>query len=478
MARQTSTASKWTVEQKRAELWRRGVLAPWILHDGQKKMYEAVQSSTSQKFVINSSRRLGKSFMLCLIALETAIQKPSSQIKFAAPNQKAARKIITPLMKQILETCPRELRPKFKLHDGLWEFRNGSEIHVAGSEQGQIDSLRGQACDLALLDEAAFMNDLEYVVESVIAPQTLTRPDSRIILASTPPVSPDHAFVRKYMANAMAQGSYARFTIYDNPMLTTEKIEEYMFEAGGENSTTWRREYLAEVVTETDFALFPEASNDDIMAGVVTEIRRPDFYIPFTAIDLGYLDNTGVVFGYYHFPSAKAVIEDELLMEKKTSAYIVEKTLEKERELWGEQRARGRVVDGNALAIADLNETHRFNCRVPDKSDLAANVNRVRMDLMNQKLIVDPKCTNLIAQLKFSTWDKNRTKFSRSSDGGHWDLVAATIYWAKHLDRHTNPMPADYGYSAFEDWGYPRQHTNSLGNTLKDLFPVRRRKGR
>jgi len=452
------------------ELWRRGILAPWKLHEGQKKMYQAIEESDAKKFVINSSRRLGKSWMLCVIALEQGYKVPHSQIKFAAPNQKMARKIVFPLFKQILENCPKHLRPKFKLHDGVYEFANGSEIHIAGSEMNQIDSLRGQACDLALLDEAGFMTDLEYVIESVLVPQTLTRKDARLILASTPPVSPDHPFVSRYIKNAMAQEAYAKFTIYDNPMLTPEQIELYMEEAGGADSTTWRREYLADIVTEKTNALFPEAT-DEAMEDIVLEIQRPDQFIPLTVIDLGYVDYTGILFGYYHFPAGKVVIEDELLMNRTTSAEIVQQVYDKEKELWGDRKPFTRVVDAQALAIADLNSMYRFNCRAPAKSDLEANVNRVRMDVGQQNMIISPKCTNLIAQLKYATGDNNRRSFSRNSSGGHWDLAAAMVYFAKHIDRRTNPFPPGYGYDPHTTWGIPTKHPDTAMEKMRQMFP-------
>lgn len=438
-------------------------------------MYEALQQSTAKKFVINSSRRLGKSYMLALIALEQALQKPGSQIKFAAPNQKMAKKIIHPLLKQIMENCPKALKPRFRVHEGMYEFPNGSEIHVAGTEMGQIDNLRGQACDLALIDEAGFVSDLEYVVESVLMPQTLTRPNARMILASTPPISPDHDFVQVYMKQAMEEGSYARFTIYDNPLLSEEQIETYKKNSGGEDSTTWRREYLAEIVTETDNAILPEATNDEMWDEILGEPEKPPFFNPITVIDLGYVDYTGILFGYYDFRRAKIVIQDEILVNRSTSADIIKLVREKERELWGDIKITNRVVDGNAMQIADMNETHKFTCRTPQKSDLEANVNRVRMDLNERRFVISPKCVSLQSQMKYAIWDSNRSKFSRSANGGHWDLVAALMYLCKHIDRTTNPYPPDYGYSYYNDFGFSRQRRADLQNKFAPMFPVRTR---
>lgn len=457
------------------ELWRRGIIGAWKFHPTQKIMFETYLASTSKKFVLNCSRRLGKTFFLCTIAIETAMNKPGSQIKFVAPSQKMVRKIITPIFKDILSDCPKDLRPRYTVADGEYEFPNGSVISIAGTEQGQIDNLRGQACDLALVDEAGFCQDLKNVIDDVIMPQTLGRPHARMIIASTPPLSPDHYFVE--LANvAMATSAYAKFTIYDNPRLTPKEIEDYKQEAGGENSTTWRREYLAEFVVDKDSAIFPEAT-DDLITELVYEHPRPMFFSPFTAIDLGYIDNTGILFGYYDFAAGKIVIEDEILVNKNTSDSIVKLTLEREKQLWGEKLVKNRVIDGNSMQIADFNETHRFSCRLPEKSDLTANVNRVRIDLNDRRILIHPRCKALIAQIQYATWDKAKTKFSRGSDQGHWDLVAALIYLVKHIDRVSNPIPAGHGYSIYDHYGFATKHKNDRMSNIKNmLLPFRRSK--
>ncbi len=473
MSKPKADLTKASIQQKRAEMWRRGVLVPWLAHPAQQQMAAGIVASANKKYVINSARRLGKSYLLCLLALEHAIKNPNAQIKYAAETQRSVKKIILPLMRQIMETCPRELRPRFSSPDGVYEFSNGSEIHIAGAALDQADSLRGTACDLAIVDEAGFIDALEYLIDSVLLPQTLGRPNSRIILASTPSKTPDHPFVRKYMAQAMAENAYSKFTIYDNPRITPEEIAEMMKEAGGENSTTWRREYLAEIVTETENAIFPEATAEGFLDSQVYDLPRPPFFVPFVAIDLGYVDFTGAVFGYYNFKANKIVIEDELLFNRSTSESIVKQVLSKEAELWGKVKPRVRVVDGPALVIADLNETHKFGCKYPDKTDLTASVNRVRMDLGASVFAIHPRCTNLIAQIRFAVWDSSRSKFARSS-AGHFDLAAALLYFCRHLDRSTNPFPADYGFDHFNDFGFPRRHKNNAVDALKAMFPFRR----
>jgi hypothetical protein len=474
----TKKATKFSKQDKIDELWRRGVLTPWLGHAVQQRMAAAIAASPSKKYVINSARRLGKSFLLCMLAIERALQQPNAQIKYACDTQRAAKRIVVPLFRQILETCPKVLRPKFKSHDLVYEFPNGSQIAIAGVTLDQADSLRGTSCDLAIIDEAGFIESeqLSYLVESILMPQMLTRPNSRLIMASTPPKTPDHSFVQKYMQQAMHDNAYSRFQIYDNPLLTPEIIEEFKREAGGEDSTTWRREYLAEVVTETENAIFPEATVEGVLDKLIVDVPRPSHFIPITVVDLGYIDFTGILFGYFHFGLGKIVIEDEILVNKATSAEIVGLIKAKEKELWGTITPRLRVVDGPALVVADLNQTHRFNCRPPDKSDLTANVNRVRIDLAQERLLVHPRCTKLVTQMRYAVWDKTRTTFARTSSGGHSDLVAALIYLAKHIDRQTNPVPAGWGFDAFNDWGFPRTRKNTAAEQFRALFPFTRQK--
>ena len=467
----TSSIPPLSNRQKVDELWRRGILL-WLLHAAQVSAYNAFKTSTARTFVLNTARRFGKTFLLCVIALEKAIQTPGADVKLVTMSQKATRKIVEPLFREILKTCPKDIRPKYFVHDGLFRFNNGSLIHCCGTEMGQIDNLRGQACDLALVDEAGFVSELEYVVDSVLMPQFVGRPGARLIMASTPPVAPDHPFVSRYMKDAINDNAYLHRTIYDNPRLTEADIEEAKKAAGGEGTIAWRREYLAEIVTERDSAVFPEAT-PDVMTEMIGTVERPPFFLPIVVLDLGYLDNTGMLFGYYHFTRNKIVIEDEILVNKRNSAELVAMARAKEKELWGDHGRISRIVEANAMTVADINEIHKFNCRAPDKADFVANVNRLRMDIAARMFIFSPKCVQTVQQVMFSTWDRNRKTFARTANRGHYDLAAAMIYLSKHVDRSTNPIPPGYGLNPFTTFNVPTKHHNALSERVKSMFARR-----
>ena len=191
------------ISQKQAIriLWKKGILK-WKLHDLQKKIYEEFHEGNDYITTLLISRQTGKSFMMLILAIETCLQKPNAIVKYACPKQKMVKTILKPIMRQILEDCPIELKPEYKENDKLYVFPNGSEIQMAGTDNQNYDNIRGGKCDLWIVDEAGFCDDLDKVVYSVLQPTTLTT-DGRGILASTPdPDVPEHPFIKEFVEPA------------------------------------------------------------------------------------------------------------------------------------------------------------------------------------------------------------------------------------------------------------------------------------
>jgi len=51
----------------------------------------------------------------------------------------------------------------------------------------------------------------------------------------------------------------------------------------------------------------------------------------------------------------------------------------------------------------------------------------------------------LIFHLKNATWNKNKTDYERSLDGGHYDLIDALAYLIRNIAYTRNPYPKGYG---------------------------------
>jgi hypothetical protein len=446
-------------EKAIAELFAAGIVN-WKLKPEQRKMYDKLYATDSNIFVINCSRRLGKSFFLCLVADEYARQNPDSSIKYAAPSKRQVRQIIRPLFTKILRGCPQELKPWWDTMDSCYIYPNGAKISIVGCDKNNIESLRGEESDLGIIDEAGIIQeDLHYIVKDIIMPQTLTvtskHPLARkIILASTPPTTPAHAFV-SYVSEAQCSGkdNYVHMTIYDNSLINRPKILEYARDAGclvkdGEivrMSTTFRREYMAEIVTEEAYAILPEF-NQDTADELCKVVDRPPYFDAYVAMDIGLVDLTVVLFGYWDFARAKLIIEDEVVLNYRdglNTKLLVEAIKSKEQELWQHRPPYLRIMDDNHIMCQDLSMLHNLNFIVTDKDNKEAAVNAVRLMVHSKSLIIDPKCKTLIAHMKYGVWDKNKRKFDRSGEFGHFDAIDALVYMVRNINRNRNPYPTE-----------------------------------
>jgi hypothetical protein len=427
-----------TPEVARERLWRLGDVGSWQLHDTQLRMRKDIAAHDGIVFVVNCARRLGKSRLACTLAVEQCLQKAGSQVRYAAPTAKDVRKIVAPHMRDILATCPEGLRPSYNSQDHVWTFPNGSQIHVAGVNNEHADDLRGVASDLCLVDEAGFVDDLEYLVQSVLMPQTMTT-RGRIVLLSTPPVTPAHPFVA-YCGKAELEGAYSRYTIHDAPHIDARTIDVYCAEAGGADSTAWRREYLAEFVTDTSLAVLPEFGR--VESDIAKEHARPSSFVPLIVADVGYHDLTFVLFGYHDFRNALDVIEAEYVTNKSTARVIMEAVEQKAADLWGERaRQARRYADAPPIVIAEMPGWQGITKTQTDGNWKAAVINDVRTRLSDKSIRINPACEKLRAHCRYAVWKEPGRMLDRMDGFGHFDGVDALAYFTRLVDRHTNPQP-------------------------------------
>jgi hypothetical protein len=452
---QTPTSSDLTPEKALRELWRRGTIRH-KLHSVQAKMLEAYLNNDNEITVISCTRRLGKSFLLCLLAAEKCMQTPNAIVKYVCPQKKQVKNNIQPLMNQIFEDCPPEMRPEFKYNDYKYVFPNGSEIQMAGTDNGHHESLRGSKSDLWIVDEAGFCSELKYVVQTILAPTTDTT-GGRGILASTPSKTSDHEFITVFLQPAEIQKKLIKYTVYDNPMMTPEKIEEILsrYEPLREENDEFRREYLCEVHNNSELSIIPEFTTQ-IQAAIIKETVRPPFYDAYVSMDIGARDLTVVLFGYFDFKNGVIVIEDEIVQDGALLLFdkFAKDIIKKEQTLWTNKATAEfkppylRVADNNNLIMLNQLSYDQNLLFIPTRKDnKEAALNTVRMKIANQQIIIHPRCETLIYHLKNGSWNKNKTDFARSPDAGHYDAIDSLIYLVRNVQEHKNPYPAGYGFN-------------------------------
>lgn len=439
-------------EVARHALWRMGDLS-WMLHrgraptyNGQRKLDAMIADAYARgvrRFVANIGRRFGKSHYFVLRSIQRCLRKPRTRIPYAASTGVSLMQFIIPIAREIIDTAPKDCRPE--IVETEIRFPNESVIVFQGCEdKGKANRLRGPAADEAVVDEAAFIAELSYVVRSVL-PYQLGTTDGMMLVGSTPPESPAHAFVA-LAAEAEGRGAYMHATIHDSPFVTPEAAAKLCEESGGVLSTAWRREALAEFVVDETRALVPEFFANE--STIVCEYERQIEHDRYTVTDVGFVDLSASLFATYDFPNAILYVEDEDFRERATSRTLTREIEAKERALWANPDgtplplapfARHEVlVDAQNITRADLQETSgRYHRQVNTKEPEEA-VNQLRVNIV-KRIRINPRCKNLIAHLRHGIWNEQRTSFARSEGLGHFDGVAALMYLWRHVDRNHNP---------------------------------------
>lgn len=449
-----------SIDDAKDALWRAGVL-DWKLSAIQVIMKKQILEDKNKISVALSSRRIGKTYLMCTMSLETCLQIPGAVVKYAFPKQNMAKKMLLPVMRKILEDCPRDIKPVWMSAEKVFRFpHNGSEIQISGTDNGSIENLRGGDSHLNVLDEAGFMFDLTYGVRSVLGPTTKTT-GGRTILISTPSRSENHEFITDWVLPYQIENRIKVFTIFDNPNLTQEAIAEALSEyPTGERDPMFRREYLCEIARGAEKSILPSFSPEIEKITISADYVRPVFYDAYVSMDIGGSDLTAVVFGYYDYLNATLVIEDEYVVGKDVNTKDLATNIRAiESKLWINPIDMSpvppymRVADNNNLILlTDLQRDHGITFIPTRKDNREAAINGLDVALASKKVIINPKCKHVIYHMKFAEWNNQRTKFKNLKDspsgeikGGHADALAAMIYLHRNIIKSKNPYPLGYG---------------------------------
>lgn len=473
--------AKLAVQQKAVgELWRRGDIVDILLKPYQLDMYKAFQNSECVMFFLLCSRRLGKSTLLLTTAVSECLKKPSCKVLYLSTTTDQVREIVGQTAEVVLETCPESLKPVFKQKENKFVFKNNSEIRVKGLDKSGGSAIRGVKADLVIFDEACFMVDLQNILDSVVMPMVIAT-NGRILFGSTPPDTPGHDSIG-IIARCEQDGALLIKDIYcaKDVLYTDKQIKEFEKQAGGVNSSIFRREYLAQIVVEDSLAICPsfDATRDvrEMVFPTSKEVAVKYFPDTYVSMDLGFRDLTVALFGYWDYPTAQLVIQDELVWKDKraNTANVAADIKAKEYDLW-KREAKYRFCDNDLRFIEDIRTMHKLRFKATDKDNKEAQVNMLNILFSSEQIAVHPRCRTLITHLKYGVWKESRKEFQRTAQLYHCDAIDALVYMVRNINRHRNPMPETTFKSdkyVMHDWGKDlnEKSTTDLEGALKELF--------
>jgi hypothetical protein len=482
------TKTEISVDKAKEALWEQGVL-DWKLSEPQRIIKKGILEDFNKVSVVLCSRRLGKTYLLCTLAIETCLRKPFAVVKYAFPKQNMAKKNLFPVMRKILDDCPTHLKPQYISSEKVFRFPNGSEIQISGTDNGGFDNLRGGDADFCAVDEAGFCDDLTYGIRSVLGP-TVKLTKGRIVMVSTPSRSESHEFIQDWVLKYMIEDRIRVYTIYDNPQFNAEAIKEAEEEyPDGVKDPMFRREYLCEIIRDAGKTILPSFNNENERIIVTDQFEMPVFCDKYVSMDIGGSDLTAVLFGFYDYLNATLVIQDEFICDGTTNTEILAENIRRiEAELWTNPIDRSvlqpylRVSDNNnKILLTDLQKLHGLTFTTSKKDKREAAINALDVAIGQHKLIIHPKCKTLLYHLKFAEWNNARTDFKRLKDsptgkirGGHADGLPALLYMHRSVVKSHNPYPQNYGHvhdsNVFKSLLKPSSDTSNVGEIFKHLF--------
>ncbi len=207
------------------------------------------------------------------------------------------------------------------------------------------------------------------------------------------------------------------------------------------------------------------------------QLKKPDYFFPYTVFDLGFIDRTGGLYGLHDYEHDLLMIEDESLLTRPSSRDIADEVNAKELTLWSENtHLPTRVMDAAPFVLEDIRREHHLAFEPPDKGGVQSGLsyvqganNYVNLLISGGQLKIHERCVNLRRQMRNAIWNKKRNDFERDSrDGpesmGHYDLAAALVYFCRAVDRKRNPFPE--GYRTSRDgpttWRAPQKPNTGL----------------
>lgn len=475
----------------RALAWKAGVLW-WLLDANQFRAYLLIREALKTPFaryILNWARRTGKTYLLLVLVIEEMLRHKRHRYNLAAGTKEALKEFVWPSVELILETCPDSLRPKIQEHRGRITFATKSYLVLAGcNDKRSIERLRGPLSHGNIIEEMGAIPDdpgLIYIQRGVLNPQLKTTGGWNLGAGTPPKSTGSEAAQIVQQAEKVGKG-YDHCTTFDCPRFSPEEhraymqadadllgmtVEEYQLTAD------YRREWLAIIETDPEFAIIPECTPErmegkDGKPALVREMPDvPMFRDRYVGMDLGFAPHfTHDLFAYWDFGRQVLVIEDEFQMRRLNDTALAELVKEKEKELWGEHQPFLRVSDNNwPMTISELAVVHGLVFMPTMKDELHAAIVNVRRWCRQGKIAIHPRCKELIAQLKAGVWNKQRTEFAEVKGFGHFDALAALVYLVRNVIPNQSRVPEGWGITE-EHWARRGRQESSDNAALRVAF--------
>lgn len=443
-----------TKKQISDELLRRGSFRH-LLKGKQREFYDLVKSGKSDHYGLYSARKCGKSWTLFTLALEHCYSQKGRIARIILPEKVQAREIYFNLYNEFKDHLPADVMPIMMKSESAFVFPNGSRIVLGGSTPDNCESSRGPICTMLLCDEIASFDadNYDYLMYSILLPQGTTVKDFVRVDATTPPRSPAHPWIQKDYQKLNVVDNLIKFTIFENVLVDDRQRAKIIDQYGGEDNKNFRREHMLELISDNDSLVVPEFDSErhvvaelDFSNGIDPEDDNKQFqFASFMALDVGYVDGSGFVAGYYNHYLNKLFVTDEHYEVGMTTRKLADKWREFE-DTFRDQPLRYLepvgVMDVMEQEAGNLRREEGISFRRPRKGRVEDTIGFLRTLFETDRIAIHEDCKVLRMQLENATWSTSATenkKIERNEMVGHADCLVALSYLVKEVQWGKRP---------------------------------------
>ena len=350
----------------------------------------------SQKIIVKDSHRFrvircGRRFGKTTLAVKEIKGKAiyyKSKIAYFANTYQQARDIAWEMLKRELQgaiTNINESRLEVKV-----KTQTGEESIVQLRGWENVETARGQAFDLIILDEVANMKNFWINWQEVLRP-TLTDTKGECIFISTPK-GYNHFY--DLCNQELTDNDYKtfHFTSYDNPFLPQDELETAKQTLPPER---FEQEYMASF-QKTQGLVYKEFSRDKHLYEVLPENE----YEKLGGVDFGFKNPAGVLDIRYF--KERFYVEEEWYKRERTEEQIADYvSAYKFDEVYPDPENPSAI---EVLRRKDINVREV----IKGKDSVKSGINKVREAFITGKLMINKRCVNLISELEMYSYDDEK----------------------------------------------------------------------
>ena len=351
------------------------------LHPSQSK----IASDTHRFRVVNCGRRFGKTILAVLEMIALASAKEKGSVAYLAPTYQQARDIAWNQLKEFARPVIKSVNESRLEVTIVNRFGGTSKIALRGWES--VDTLRGQAFDLLVLDEISSYRNFWVNWQEVLRP-TLTDRKGQVLFISTPKGF-NHFYDLFNLETKDKDYKSFHFTSYDNPHIPAEELDKAKVEL---TEDRFAQEYMADF-RKTEGLVYKEFFRDrhiwrgeykDVSKGLVKTIAGVDF--GFT--------NPCAVLTIKKDHDKKYYVEKEYYQRKNTDEQIADYVVSQAYNLVYPDPESASGVETLRRKGVNIREV------IKGKDSIRNGINVVRELFKANRLFIHESCVNLIWELE------------------------------------------------------------------------------